>query len=119
MGYNLTGPDGRTLYTFAQDVPGADKSACTGACTSTWRALTIGPRVGQYPPLTKEPGIYGVVGAFSISGTAKQVTYNGWPLYSYAGDTAPGDVKGHAFNDNWWYVPAGGPPYSPGAHQSR
>ncbi len=39
------------------------------------------------------------------------VTYAGWPLYTYVGDTAPGTVKGQGLDANGglWYVlsPAG------------
>jgi predicted lipoprotein with Yx(FWY)xxD motif len=34
------------------------------------------------------------------------VTYNGWPLYTYVSDTAPGKASGQALNLNGglWYV---------------
>ena len=34
------------------------------------------------------------------------VTYNGWPLYAYTADTAPGVAKGQGLklNGGYWYV---------------
>jgi predicted lipoprotein with Yx(FWY)xxD motif len=35
-----------------------------------------------------------------------EVTYNGWPLYTWAEDTHPGEATGQALNNNGglWYV---------------
>ena len=35
-----------------------------------------------------------------------QVTYNGWPLYTYAGDQAPGEANGNDVDqfDAEWYA---------------
>jgi predicted lipoprotein with Yx(FWY)xxD motif len=44
---------------------------------------------------------------------SNQATYNGWPLYFYAEDTAPGQTNGQGINsfNNLWYLinPAGAP----------
>ena len=39
------------------------------------------------------------------SNGATQVTYNGHPLYTYVGDSAPGQASGnrHRLNGGWWY----------------
>ena len=37
-----------------------------------------------------------------------QVTYNGWPLYTFSGDIAPGDATGQGMDGVWFLVtPAG------------
>ena len=33
-----------------------------------------------------------------------QVTYNGWPLYHFSGDTAPGDTNGQGLEGVWFLV---------------
>ena len=39
-----------------------------------------------------------------------QVTYNGWPLYYFAFDVAPGDTNGQDSRDVWYVLsPSGGP----------
>jgi predicted lipoprotein with Yx(FWY)xxD motif len=89
----------RTLYLFEKDKGTA--SACYGACASIW------------PPLTTTAGH---VAATSLPaaklGTARrtdgttEVTYAGHPLYTYAGDATPGDVKGQGLDQFGaeWYV---------------
>ena len=32
----------------------------------------------------------------------KQLTYEGWPLYRYAQDKAPGSIKGEGIGDVWY-----------------
>ena len=80
-------------------------SECDGACASAWPPLTTSgkPTAGA-----------GVVAAAS-SGTAKRpdgttgVTYDGHPLYTYAGDGAPGQTAGEGLTDYGapWYAPLG------------
>jgi len=90
----LTDAHGYTLYWFAPDSPTA--SRCYGTCAAYW------------PPLLGVPAATGVAGSFTTlrrSGGASQVTYNGHPLYTYVGDSAPGQATGNRINLNggWWY----------------
>jgi predicted lipoprotein with Yx(FWY)xxD motif len=96
---------GRTLYVFEADT--GTMSTCSGACAQVW------------PPLLSSgaaPGTTGaaqatLVGRSPRADGTQQVTYNGHPLYYFAGDTAPGDAKGqgiHNFGGGWYVVtPAG------------
>jgi predicted lipoprotein with Yx(FWY)xxD motif len=98
----LVDSKGFTLYYFEKDKGG--KSACYGACAKVW------------PPLTGTPKVEG--GAMSSEvGTSKrsdgttQVTYAGWPLYTYAADTKPGEAKGtdvKSFGATWYPLHANG-----------
>ena len=90
----LTDAHGYTLYWFAPDSPAA--SRCYGTCAAYW------------PPLLGVPATTGVAGSLATltrSGGASQVTYNGHPLYTYVGDSAPGQASGNRINLNggWWY----------------
>jgi predicted lipoprotein with Yx(FWY)xxD motif len=96
----LVDSKGFTLYYFEKDKKGGN-STCYGACAGGW------------PPLTTEGAPKGMGGVqASKLGTTKrsdgtmQVTYAGWPLYTYVADTAAGQVKGQALNLNGglWYV---------------
>jgi predicted lipoprotein with Yx(FWY)xxD motif len=99
LGKIIVDSKGFTLYDFHKD-KGA-KSACYGACAGVW------------PPLTTSGAPKAMSGAeASKLGTSKrsdgtvQVTYAGHPLYTYASDTKPGDVKGNDFSSfgAQWYA---------------
>jgi len=86
----LTNASGFTLYWFAPDTPAASK--CYGSCAAYWPPVT-GTAVAS-------PGLPGTVGTITRTGGSRQLTYNGHPLYTYIGDTAPGQAKGNSLNLN-------------------
>ena len=83
--------NGMTVYNFTKDVANSGTSACTGGCIAKWPALTVPAGTTA----TGGPGVTGTVGTITRpdDGTL-QVTYNGLPLYFFAGDKAPGDSNG-------------------------
>jgi predicted lipoprotein with Yx(FWY)xxD motif len=94
----LTNAKGFTLYSFALDTPASSK--CYGSCAAYWPPVT-GTVTGQ--------GLPGKVATITRTGGSHQLTYNGHPLYTYIGDTAPGQAKGNNLNLNgglWHEVPA-------------
>ena len=95
----LTNADGRTLYWFAPDTATASK--CTGSCAAYW------------PPVLGKPvpgaGVTGTIGTITRPDGTIQATYDGHPLYSYIGDSAPGQDSGNNLNLNgglWYQVKA-------------
>ena len=86
QGIYETGPNGHTLYFFAQDK--GTTSACTGACASTWKALT------ESGTVTGGPGVDTSQLNKANGQAPDQVTYFGHLLYYFSGDAAPGDTKG-------------------------
>jgi predicted lipoprotein with Yx(FWY)xxD motif len=94
----LTNARGFTLYSFAPDTPATSK--CYGSCAAYWPPVT-----GAAPA---SPGLPGTVGTITRTGGARQLTYNGHPLYTYIGDSAPGQANGNNLNLNgglWHEVP--------------
>ena len=89
----LTTSNGFTLYVLLSDRNGI--SSCTGSCVPIWPALTV-PN-GTTP--TGGPGVTGVLRAVMQPNGTDQVTYNGSPLYTFAGDSAPGQVNGNGVQD--------------------
>jgi predicted lipoprotein with Yx(FWY)xxD motif len=91
----LTNARGYTLYWFAPD--SSATSRCYGTCAAYW------------PPVLGTPSpTSGVAGSFATlkrSNGKEQVTYNGHPLYTYVGDSAPGQASGNniRLNGGWWY----------------
>jgi predicted lipoprotein with Yx(FWY)xxD motif len=97
----LTNARGYTLYWFAPDTP--TKSTCYGTCAVYWPPVTGSPVAG--------PGVTGKLGTIERSGGATQVTYDGHPLYTYVGDSAPGQATGNNINLNgglWYEMAASG-----------
>jgi predicted lipoprotein with Yx(FWY)xxD motif len=91
----LTNARGFTLYWFAPDTP--TTSTCYGSCAAYWPPVT-----GTAPA---SPSLPGRIGTITRTGGARQLTYNGHPLYTYIGDTAPGQANGNNLNLNGglWY----------------
>ena len=86
----LTNSQGFTLYWFAPDTP--TRSACYGVCAGYWPPVTGTPAAG--------PGVTGKLGTIKRTDGTTQVTYDGHPLYAYAGDTGPGQAFGNNLNLN-------------------
>jgi predicted lipoprotein with Yx(FWY)xxD motif len=100
LGTILVDGKGRTLYLFVADTK-KNQSTCTGGCLVAW------------PPLLSISTAKGgtgadanLIGTVQRSGGAKQVSYNGHPLYYYIGDQKPGQTNGQGVNQfgNLWYV---------------
>jgi len=81
VGYVLAAANGQVVYTYGKDSKGS-APACTGSCATTWPPLTGKPLASQADKL---PGTLGTV---SDANGAKQVTYNGLPLYTFKGAKA-------------------------------
>jgi predicted lipoprotein with Yx(FWY)xxD motif len=95
----LANAKGFTLYSFAPDTPTASK--CYGSCAAYWPPVTGTTAAGQ--------GLPGKVTTITRTDGTHQLTYNGHPLYTYIGDTAPGQATGNNLNLNgglWHEVPA-------------
>ena len=83
----LTNANGFTLYSFAPDTP--TKSNCNGTCAQNWPPVT-GPATAS--------GVTGTFGTIKRSDGSVQATFDGHPLYTFVGDTAPGQAKGNGLN---------------------
>lgn len=85
----LTNAQGFALYWFAPDT--STTSNCNGACATFWPPLK-GSASGS--------GIKGTFGTITRSDGSTQATFDGHPLYTYQGDTAPGEARGNGLNIN-------------------
>ncbi len=97
----LTDANGRTLYWFAPDT--AARSACYGSCAAYWPPVK--------GPAAAGPGVTGKLSVLTRSDGSVQAAYDGHPLYTYVGDSAPGQANGNGINLNgglWHEVTASG-----------
>jgi predicted lipoprotein with Yx(FWY)xxD motif len=99
----LASSRGLTLYYYTEDKPGSGKSVCTGSCASAWPPLTAPVRA---PAGVRLPGPLGMI---TRSGGTAQVTINGYPIYFYAGDKAPGQAAGNGIGGAWHVIKMGSP----------
>ena len=91
----LTNAKDMTLYYFTPD--SATKAACTGSCAGVWPPLLF-TGTGSPASASTLPGTLTVV----TDANGQQVEYNGHELYTYSGDTAPGQANGEGFNGKWF-----------------
>ena len=97
----LTNGKGFTLYWFAPDT--STTSKCNGQCATFWPPVK--------GPATAGSGVTGKLATITRAGGTVQATYDGHPLYTYKGDTAPGQDKGNNLNASgglWHDVTASG-----------
>ena len=104
LGRILVDGKGQTLYLFQADR--GTMSTCDGACASAWPPLlTKGtPNAGPGLPSSK-------LGTVKRSDGTTEVTYNGHPLYTFAGDSSPGQTTGEGslgFGAEWDVLSAAG-----------
>jgi predicted lipoprotein with Yx(FWY)xxD motif len=106
VGQILVDEEGMTLYYFQKDQKGSGKSKCEGACAEAW------------PPLLTEAKTEAMKGVnAAMLGTIKrkdgttQVTYAGWPLYTFVEDKKPGEDNGtdsKGFGASWYPLQSNG-----------
>jgi len=101
IGDVLTDAAGLTLYGFTNDVDAT--STCDGTCADAWPPVIVpadfevgpGLDVGIFATTTRDDG-------------QTQLVAGRFPLYTFAGDAVPGDVKGQASGDVWFAVDPSG-----------
>lgn len=102
LGEIVVDGDGRTLYRFDQDTTNPPASNCAEACAAKWPPVLAGEQV------TVEGIDSNLVGTVDRPDGKQQVTLNGSPLYRFADDKQPGDIKGQGVNGTWFAVTTGG-----------
>lgn len=99
LGSILVDGDGNVLYLFTPDEQG--ESVCYDECAGFWP-----PLVGEF---AAGDGVdAALMGSVARTDGSEQVTYNGWPLYYFANDAAPGDTNGQGVNEVWYVLDAAG-----------
>jgi predicted lipoprotein with Yx(FWY)xxD motif len=93
----LINTQGMTLYYRTSDTA---TSVCSGGCAQAWPPVLFS---GSGSPGSSDS----LSGSLTVSANAngQQVEYNGHPLYTYTGDTAPGQMNGEGFGGVWFVAP--------------
>lgn len=99
LGQVLVDGNGMTIYLFEKDK--GTTSMCDSSCAKFWPPVTTSgaPKAGSGVTAAK-------LGTTKRADGTTEVTYNGHPLYLYAGDKSVGDVTGQGLNafGALWYV---------------
>ncbi len=94
LGTVFTDGQGNTLYYFSNDVGGENN--CSGGCADNWPIYYAEDIDIDNPSFDVD-----LIGEIEVDGNM-QTTYNGWPLYYFANDAAPGDANGDGANSVWY-----------------
>lgn len=100
VGKVLVDSNGMTLYYFQKDQKGSGKSKCEGACASAWPPLTTSGEAEAMSGVNSS-----MLGTIERPDGSTQVTYAGWPLYTFVEDKKPGEDNGtdsKAFGASWY-----------------
>ena len=97
IGKVLTDSKGDTLYVYSKDMRGA-ASTCTMSCAKEW------PAVKGKPAAAMGVKFAGSLGSVKDMDGTIQATYDGYPLYTYAGDMAPGETSGNGAGGVWHVI---------------
>ena len=111
-GAYLSDANGYSLYLFTADEQGRDgrpaASACYEDCAQAWPPVLA---TSAPPTVSGEEIDPGLLGITERQDGLKQVTYNGWPLYTFIKDQQPGQTTGQdvkSFGGEWYLItPAG------------
>lgn len=102
---------GRTVYVFTSD--GHTNAPCSGAsgCTKVWPDLALPAGVSS---ARAGNGIHAaLLGKMKSSNGEIYPTYDGWLMYEYVGDSAPGQGTGQgisSFGGTWYALSTSGTP---------
>jgi predicted lipoprotein with Yx(FWY)xxD motif len=119
VGTILVNGNGQTLYVLTSEKGG--KITCTddNGCTKVWPDTELPKGVTS---ATAGSGIQpSLLGTVKNSAGELYPTYHGWPLYTYAGDSGPGQAQGEgitSFGGTWYVLNAAGNPVTSGHLQT-
>jgi predicted lipoprotein with Yx(FWY)xxD motif len=114
VGTVLVDGSGKTLYAFAADAK--DHSNWSGSCAQYWPPVIV---TKGSPTASKD--VTATLGTTARSDGSMQLTVDGWPMYTYAGDAKAGDATGQGKNLSgglWWVVDSSGQWVKKGASTS-
>jgi predicted lipoprotein with Yx(FWY)xxD motif len=97
----LTNAKGDVLYWFVPDT--STTSKCNGSCATFWPPVK--------GPATAGSGVTGTLGTVTRADGSTQATYDGHPLYTFAGDKKAGEATGNDVNASggvWWEMEVSG-----------
>ena len=102
LGTVLTNAQGFTLYYFKPEQGSKVVCASESACNSAWPPVITNTGTPAAPS-----GATGTFGTVTLPNGSSEVTYNGWPLHTYSGDSASGQTNGQGIGGQWFVATPG------------
>ena len=106
LGMVLVNGQGRTVYDFANDT--GHTSTCNGECAHDWMPVAAPDTLPA-----SLPGVPADLGSTQRSDGTQQLTVAGHPVYTFEGDSKPGQTNGNGITLNgglWTAVSPNGSP---------
>lgn len=103
LGPILTTNSGQTLYIRLGDA--FRHSGCFGTC-----ARAFPPFLTNGAPMATGGLLAANIGVLAAATKGEQVAYGGHPLYTYSGDTSPGDINAQGAGNIWYVISTSGLP---------
>jgi len=105
FGTILVAASGKTLYRYTLDSKGINRCTSNAACAKYWPQLLI---KATAKPTVGTGASAKLLGTIKAAHGMRQVTYAGFPLYFFSGDSAAGQTKGQGFQKQWYVVSSTG-----------
>jgi predicted lipoprotein with Yx(FWY)xxD motif len=101
FGMVLVAANGRTLYRYTKDSKGVNRCTPDATCAKYWPELLV---KATATPTAGTGASSKLLGTIKAANGMRQVTYAGFPLYTFAGDRKAGQVNGEGFGKTWYVV---------------
>lgn len=102
----LVSASGRTLYRYTVDSKGVNRCTSVSICNKYWPPLLVKATAKPSAGTGAQASMLGTIKAKAAG--MRQVTYAGFPLYTFAGDSTAGQTNGEGFQKQWYVVNAKG-----------
>jgi len=99
LGSIIVDAKGFTLYRFDMDTAKPSVSNCTGGCATAWPPSVAPAASSAVKGIDSK-----LVGSITRADGSKQLTVAGWPMYTFASDSKPGDIMGQGAQGTWFAV---------------
>jgi predicted lipoprotein with Yx(FWY)xxD motif len=95
----LMDDEGLSLYIFMNDTQDDESSSCNDECAVEWP-----PLLNQDSSIAGDGVDSTLLNTVTRADGSLQVTYNGWPLYRFQGDSTLGDTNGQGMENLWFLI---------------
>ncbi len=104
VGKVLVDQQGFTVYLNTQEK--GSKLVCTGSCASVWPPVVLPS--GVTSPKATAGAKSSLLGTMTLPDGSLEITYGGYPLHTFTGDSSTGLDNGESLSNVWFAVATSG-----------